>query len=245
MGVSTEQWRMRIGCFLQWVPKWKWTAPMIAILGAYSLLLRGVLLYMTCVNAPCEGTVRSEVYIFPTSHVYDGTMLHIHCQFDLTCETMMSNLNIKWQQSIHSGMLHVCTGDIELNPGPNERHKRTLTPQAVEPKLADIMKEMKSMWSDITKRLDTIDKKVEGVQKNICQIKTDQNELKRKVNALYDENRLLRKKLDGMEGQSRRNNIIVRGIPEKTDGPWELGGLWTGIERKLSYQAGDGPRTCR
>ena len=82
------------------------------------------------------------------------------------------------------------------------------------------MKEMKSMRSDITKRLDTIDKKVEGVQKNIRQIKTDHNELKGKVNALYDENRLL---LDGMEGQSRRNNIIVRGIPEKTDGreSWE------------------------
>ena len=47
--------------------------------------------------------------------------------------------------------------------------------------------------------------------------------MKGKVNALYDENRLLRKKLDGMEGQSRRNNIIVCGIPEKTDGheSWE------------------------
>ena len=47
--------------------------------------------------------------------------------------------------------------------------------------------------------------------------------MKGKVNALYDKNRLLRKKLDGMEGQSRRNNIIVRGIPEKTDGreSWE------------------------
>ena len=104
-------------------------------------------------------------------------------------------------------MLRVCAGDIELNPGPNERHTRqtTLTPQAVEPKLADIMKEMKSIRSDITKRLHTIgglDKKVEGVQKNIRQIKTDHNDLKEKVNALYDENRLLRKKLDGMESQS-------------------------------------------
>ena len=175
---------MRIGCFLQRVPKWKWTAPMIAILWAYSLLLRGVLLYMTCVvNAPHEGTVGSEVYTCQTSQVYDGIMLHRHCQFDLTCETTMTNLNIKWQQSIHSGMLRVCAGDIELNPGPNERHTRqtTLTPQAVEPKLADIMKEMKSMRSNITKRLDTIYKKVEGVQKNIRQIKTDHNELKGKV----------------------------------------------------------------
>ena len=128
MGVSTEQWRMRIGCFLQRVPKWKWTAPMIGILGAYSLLLRGVLLYMTCVvNAPREGTVGSEVYTCQTSQVYDGTMLHRHCQFDLTCETMMTNLNIKWQQSIHSGMLRVCAEDIELNPGPNERHTRQTT----------------------------------------------------------------------------------------------------------------------
>ena len=37
-------------------------------------------------------------------------------------------------------MLRVCAGDIELNPRPNERHTRqtSLTPQAVEPKLADL-----------------------------------------------------------------------------------------------------------
>ncbi len=79
------------------------------------------------------------------------------------------------------------------------------------------------------------------MRKDIRPIKTDQTELKENVGLLQDENRRLRKRLDNMEGQSRRNNMIVRGVPEKDGGNESCpGGLRASTEGVYDDQAGDG-----
>ena len=172
-------------------------------------------------------------------------MLHRHCQFDLTCETTMTNLNIKWQQSIHSGVkkmdssvlwstaLHArvtmaCAGDIETNPGPPKliggakTRQSTLSFQedlmaeknegnAID--LNDVMKELKSIKTEFGKRFDQVDSKideqVEKLKQQLEEVKTDQTESRKEINEIRKENRYLRRRLKNIEGQSRRNNIIV------------------------------------
>ena len=216
---------------------------MIAILGAYSLLLRGVLLYMTCVvNAPREGTVGSEVYTCQTSQVYDGIMLHRHCQFDLTCETSIHrdvtkmDSSVLWSTALHARVTMACAGDIETNPGPPKliggvkTRQSTLSFQedlgaeknegnAID--LNDVMKELKSIKTEFGKRFDQVDSKideqVEKLKQQLEEVKTDQTESRKEINEIRKENRFLRRRLNNIEGQSRRNNIIVRGIPETED----------------------------
>ena len=82
---------------------------------------------------------------------------------------LVSRSWVRYPRSLHSSVTRACAGDIEVNPGPpklnpeqaaagkRETRRTTLTRYGEgEPRMADLMKEMKSIREDIKKRFDDL-----------------------------------------------------------------------------------------
>ena len=132
--------------------------------------------------------------------------------------------------SVHSTITRACSSDIELNPGPNNVNERskscertiktrqlTLTAAdqaAAQPTLADIMNEMRDMQAELVQKVD-------NACGDIKKVKEDCSKLRRDVEQLEHDNTNLKRQLDSVEGQARRNNVVIRGIPERRGETWE------------------------
>ena len=86
-------------------------------------------------------------------------------------------------------------------------------------------------FTKVKDRLDAIEKRLGSIEQNVAQIKhlhakaEEALDLAKEVKAesekLRIENRTLKERLLQIEGQSRRNNLLFDGIPEKTGESWE------------------------
>ena len=63
--------------------------------------------------------------------------------------------------------------------------------------------------------------KLADLKTDVATQKEELTSLKQTVNELQRDNDILVQRLDSLEGQSRRNNIIVRGVPETPDETWD------------------------
>lgn len=245
MGVCLEQWRCRIGGFFQPGPKWAWKAPCIALASAMPrVLIKVLLLYMVCVGN-VHGRVtdlysspgisigdvglsfrlrelRCEISAQHRSEIW-GAAIHSTitraCAGDIELNpgpgpeetsAQASEKRVTRQATLAASGL----GELQVT-----RHAKEKKEKEVGLTLDDIMKELRSMNVKIDKRFDevndTLNKKVNKLSEDIGSLKRAQVKLKKELGVSRAENQALQRRLDKLEGQSRRNNVIVRGIPER------------------------------
>ena len=81
------------------------------------------------------------------------------------------------------------------------------------------------MCRKITEKMDSIEDSIEdvvrGMREDIGILKEEVRTLKNERDELRDENRTLERRVDSMENYSRRNNLIVAGIPQQEKETWE------------------------
>ena len=137
---------------------------------------------------------------------------------------------MEYECTLDKTITRACSSVIELNPGPNNVNERsksfertiksrqlTLTAAdqaAAPPTLADIMSEMRDMRAELVQKVD-------NACGDIKKVKEDFSKLRRDVEQLEHDNTNLKRQLDSVEGQERRNNVVIRGIPERRGETWE------------------------
>ena len=129
------------------------------------------------------------------------------------------------------------SGDIETNPGPgtepqefesvmssNTSKTRSTTRQtklsASDGNLAMKNDDQPSL-GDVMNELKTMNGKIDNVITSLNELKTETKRIDNRCAAvengmaeLKNENRQLKQKLDNLDSHSRRNNLIIQGIPE-------------------------------
>lgn len=79
--------------------------------------------------------------------------------------------------------------------------------------LAEICQDMKNL-RNIPEKIDALDRKLDGVLDEMCSLREENQALKTR---LMDTER----KLDYLENQSRRNNVIIHGIADESKESWD------------------------
>ena len=87
---------------------------------------------------------------------------------------------------------------------------RTTSGNINEPNLKDVMTELRSMG----RKMDEMKSGIEELKQTTDRVDKRCKDVEEEVTNLRKENRQLRNKLDNLDGQIRRNNVIVQGIPE-------------------------------
>lgn len=101
-------------------------------------------------------------------------------------------------------------GGVEVNPGP---HGSSSSPSKLDLILGQLAKleVLPSQVSAVAAKIDSIVDRLENTEKRTKDIEEENKVLRKKVDSLEE-------KLDYIENQSRRNNLVVRGIPEEGRG---------------------------
>jgi hypothetical protein len=142
------------------------------------------------------------------------------------------------------GLLLRC-GDVEVNPGPDTNmetstsasedtgNEPSVSLSDISKKLEQIMKEQKDMKRTINERFaaveDRLRDRLDDMDSRVQTATDDIVSLNEKLECLYGENESLKKhleeqdnKLDYMENQSRRQNLLFHNMPkEKENETWE------------------------
>ena len=215
------QWRMRIGCFFASRGKIRgrlreYTMPFTSMIG-----LRLVLLLMVCIIASADqhdSTPVAQQLDLYTSVMWRGDLADRH-GLTLTSDS-------KWSWIIHSSTTRVRAGDSELNPGPTPAETlaarlRSGTNGNDDINLADVMSEIRHLRNDFTDSSRRIEEKVDRVCNDVEKLTSDCAEVKKELEDLRTENDSLNRRLENIESQSRRNNIILRGLPDERGETWE------------------------
>ena len=183
--------------------------------------LRLVLLLIVCIIASADQhdttPVAQQLDLY-TSVMWMGDLADHH-GLTLTSDS-------KWSWIIHSSITRVRAGDIELNPGrtPAETHAARLRSGANgndDISLADVMSEIRHLRNDFTDSSRRIEEKVDRVCNDVEKLTSDCAEVKKELEDLRIENDSLNRRLENIESQSRRNNIILRGLPDERGETWE------------------------
>ena len=171
--------------------------------------LRFVLLFLVC----------ASLYTDQLTH----TNRPIEAIYNMVCTEYraieITESRNKWTTSIHSLLTISRSGDIEMNPGPtgvagqdeprktkqNSRSTDDSLPNQLS--LKDVMSEIRDFRKDVSTEL--------------ADLKTDVAAQKEEFNELQRDNDILVLRLDSLEGQSRRNKIIDRSVPETLDETWD------------------------
>ena len=104
-----------------------------------------------------------------------------------------------------------------------------------EPSLRDVMRQLTGMQQDMNQRFDTVNghfdslnDSVTGLREEVTQLAAEVEEMKKENEQLRTENQALtdrldetEKKLDDLEGRSKRNNLIFRGLKKQTSSEHE------------------------
>ena len=104
-----------------------------------------------------------------------------------------------------------------------------------EPSLSDVMQMLSGMKQDMSQRfdtlsghLDTMNDSVSGLRNEVTQLAREVEEMRSENEQLKAENRELtdrlgevEKKLDDLEGRSKRNNLIFTGLQKQTQADYE------------------------
>lgn len=239
MGESLEEWRARIGGFI--MPGTKSTGNIRGVaIPAWARLTLRVVLFLACCASVTGGldlpvTVHTSTIIVPV----DLCLVRGQCRFD-GCSGI-PEINGAWSQSVHSAQTRVCSVDIESNPGPtgqqsagpaaNTRKQSTLTSEAghltfsrdsreVEPSLVDVMRELRGMRGEMKSLSERLTSDVQQMKKDMTEFRGNYETIMNELESMRNENRKLKRQLDNMEGQARRNNIVISGIPESRGEEW-------------------------
>ena len=101
-------------------------------------------------------------------------------------------------------LLLLMAGDIESNPGPPGPHRNHGRPNNRGGGPGGVLtRQAKLSFKDDTSIVNRLEA------------------LEERVAMLVDENKSLMDKIDALENQSRRNNMVVYGIPEESNESWE------------------------
>ena len=106
---------------------------------------------------------------------------------------------------------------------------------AKEPSLRDVMTLLTGVKHDMNQRFDTVNghfdslnASVSGLREEVTQLTAEVDEVRRENDRLQTENQDLadrldaaEKKLDDLEGRSKRNNLIFRGLKKQTGSEYE------------------------
>lgn len=108
-------------------------------------------------------------------------------------------------------------GDVEENPGPGSNAdaeamlKNILTGQTA------IREDIKEIRESFTKKIDSLSQKFQKLEEEVLSLRIDGEEVKRLDGTIRDMARTIsmqQEKLVDLEDRSRRNNLVVFGIPE-------------------------------
>ena len=216
MGIDLQLWRCRIGNFFSTHSNLKKCMHGYVIGSIFCHGLRFVLLFLVC----------ASLYTDQLTH----TNRPIEANHNMVCTEYraieMTESRNKWTTSIYSLLTISRSGDIEMNPGPTgvagqdeprkTRQNRSSTDDSLpnQPSLKDVMSEIRDFRKDVSTKLADL-------KTDVAAQKEELTSLKQRVNELQHDNNILVQRLDSLEGQSRRNNIIVRGVPETPDETWD------------------------
>jgi predicted nuclease with TOPRIM domain len=133
-------------------------------------------------------------------------------------------------------LVFLCSGDIEMNPGPagaKSSHKPITRTQSTlsqsesgdlqcnaleQPTLLDILKEIKELKADITGKVDNCKKELKAEIKGL---RTENETMRSDLNMVMKTNRQLQDRIDDLENRSRRPNLIFSGLQETENESWE------------------------
>lgn len=119
--------------------------------------------------------------------------------------------------------LLLCSGDVELNPGPDKLDDILAKLDALGSQNTKFQSETREQLSDIAHKIDGLTERVailEAAAKGYDEIKSSVQESSTKINSLQDAVALLSGSLDELENRSRRNNLIIKGIAEGNERTW-------------------------
>ncbi len=209
-------------------------------------MLRLVLVLALCVSTSAHDSVTNLCSAFTPSELQTPHVWYSGHN-EVWCGNTPGEVSSAWSASIHSSVTRACAADIELNPGPGPTTTQptgtttrttrqsklsttgdigidqgaTSSSQHAQPTLADLMQEMKKMRGDFNSFSKRIDKKVDGIKQDVTHVREDCFSMKKSIDNLQKENTNLKRQLDNVEGQSRRSNIIIRGLPEGRGETWD------------------------
>ena len=139
-------------------------------------------------------------------------------------------------------MLLFLAGDIEINPGPAHTRQTTLdevknpaTPEQVtlgaranEASMENILLQIQTMNVNLNKKMDDISGDVKSMKGTIDTLSSNMDTLNDRMMKIEEENEQLKitniqlnKQIDQIDGQSRRNNLIVYGVEESERENWD------------------------
>jgi type II secretory pathway component PulJ len=162
---------------------------------------------------------------FETMEGYYGIEVSSHMMLDT--EGIYLGLEVR--------KLMLC-GDIESNPGPPRRrggHVGSIATESTIEKHSSANSESEDaeeagILRSISRDVKAINKKMDNFTKEFQQLKQRVTVNEQKYNELEDENTGLKQRINQLEmkaehqeAQSRRDNLLFRGIPEDDDETWE------------------------
>ena len=114
----------------------------------------------------------------------------------------------------------------QLNPGPTPAETRATRLRSgangnddISP--ADGMTEIRHLRNDFTDSSRRIEEQVDRVCSDVEKLTSDFAEVKKELEDLRTENDSLNRRLENIECQFRRNNIILRRLPDERGETWE------------------------
>ncbi len=208
MGVSVEVWRACIGGFVQPGIRPRFRPPVIVTHARYYRALVWTVLFAAVLIR--AGDPQANSISEPTARgSSDNVMSTTTTQLDMWLPELQAR-----HATMIATRLMVC-GDVESNPGPGPGSSRgrggrggrgvaatQLLPLGVQTRLSSSQGQLTLGTSneDIIKRVVNLEGQVYDLKK---------------------ENESLVRKLDALENQSRRNNLIVYGLPEDEKENWD------------------------
>ena len=83
------------------------------------------------------------------------------------------------------------------------------------------MKEIKGVRGQVIKMTKQFAEDVGKIKEDVADLQGNVKKNSKQLEDTRKENKVLKKKLENMEGQSRRNNVIINGLPDVKNGNWD------------------------
>ncbi|XP_075726224.1 uncharacterized protein LOC142767862 [Rhipicephalus microplus] len=126
-------------------------------------------------------------------------------------------------------MLLLLSGDVEQNPGPltSQQEKEMLdvimTLPSMQQQQTEILSEIRFIRADqqaLEQKLSQLAEKVKLVEDNVSPLRDDVTQLLAQNEDLADTCAKLRDSYEDLDGRSRRNNLVVYGLPDTVNETW-------------------------
>ena len=128
-----------------------------------------------------------------------------------TCKIECKNLCL---HLLLIGLLLICCGDIEINPGPTSRQQPKEDFSAILQQINDNLAQLNSKVDMIAHDLSVLKAQIDNVEDFQNALEAENEELRLKIRELEENN-------DKLESQSRRENLLFYGIPESENESWK------------------------